>query len=262
MTLSMLGPGFVRAQGLAPGVEAPPGPSLNRFSVSYRAGFNITADFKNIGSFPALGHSVFGQGQQPAAPGPATGGVINRTYEDGYNWVDNSTPPNAFGFTRYWGYDYGDNNSSAARPSQLQGNTIVMHSTSSAGVTSKDRDDDPVHGFEISYNHEFSRDSQMRVGLEAAFGYSPLNIRDSGELSGTANRITDAFALPAIPPPAPYSHGPDLSIEGNPVIGDSPTRTTAAIADSISGARRLSSDLFGFRVGPYAEFALSSRVSF
>src|SRR5580692_989632 len=79
-----------------------------RFGLSYRAGFNITADFRNLGGFPAS-----------SSPGPATGGGIDRIYDDGYVRVDSSG--NAGGQTWFWGYK---------NASQIPGNdTVVMHST-------------------------------------------------------------------------------------------------------------------------------------
>src|SRR5690242_3883865 len=66
--------------------------SPNRFGVSYCMGFNITAQFKNLGSFAPQGHFVppgaQSAGIQTGDPGPATGSAVNRTYQDGYNRKD------------------------------------------------------------------------------------------------------------------------------------------------------------------------------
>src|SRR5690242_3901630 len=62
----------------------------NRIGLSYRMGLNITVDFKKLGG---LGLSN---------PGPATGGAVNRNYDNGYNRVDSSG--NAGNQTWYWGY--------------------------------------------------------------------------------------------------------------------------------------------------------------
>src|SRR6266481_10134808 len=94
----------VTAQDATPAdrLTSPPEKSPDRYNLSFRMGFNITADFKNLGAFSPLGHLVPIPGQgavsQPASPnGDAVG---NRTYEDGYVWVDSSG--NALGFSRYW----------------------------------------------------------------------------------------------------------------------------------------------------------------
>jgi hypothetical protein len=82
------------------------------------------------------------------------------------------------------------------------------------------------------------------------------------------NRSADAFTLgPAagggliVPPPAPYSGPYALVTEGDPVIHDSPVRTTSLIPSSISGQRSFNADLFGFRLGPCLEIPLSRKVS-
>src|SRR5213083_1805563 len=64
-----------RFSGLKP--EFAEGPPLNRLSLSYRPGFNITAKFKNQSLSPALN------------PGPAIAGV-DHNYDNGYNRVDQS----------------------------------------------------------------------------------------------------------------------------------------------------------------------------
>ena len=64
-------------------------PNLNHFGLSYRAGFNINASFKNLSSSPA------------SAPGLPIQGV-DHNYDNGYNRVDASG--NAGGMTWNWGY--------------------------------------------------------------------------------------------------------------------------------------------------------------
>src|SRR5688572_382436 len=90
----------------------------DRFSLSYRMAFNLGVKFKNLGGFAAQ-----------TDPGPATGGLENRRYDDGYNLVDNNN--NSYGdlqATRNWGY---------LSPDQvLNGQFIVMHSASAAPLTS------------------------------------------------------------------------------------------------------------------------------
>src|SRR5262245_15042703 len=109
---------------------------LNRFGLSYRAGFNITAKFKNLAGFSRLNN-----------PGPATGGA-DHFYDDGYNRVDSSG--NANGLTWFWGYQ---------NASQVPGDGFLyMHSVSSAQASaSKDKDGDPQHGLELTYNRQLGR---------------------------------------------------------------------------------------------------------
>src|SRR6266481_6166243 len=90
-------------------LERIPAESLNKISLSYRMGLNITVDFKKLGGLAAIGN-----------PGPATG-VANRTYDDGsYNRPDVSGSLD--GYTWNWGYQ---------NANQIQGNSIIMESSSS-----------------------------------------------------------------------------------------------------------------------------------
>ena len=258
--------GWLQAQDTpaADRLEDPATKSPDRYSLSFRMGFNIKADFKNIGALSPQGHLVpiTGQGNvaQPANPnGDAIG---NRTYEDGYVWVDSSG--NALGYSRYWGYD------SASQYNPAAG-TITMHSSSSPGTSSNNRDGDPQMGLEFTYNRRFGNNEKWSWGLEAAFNYMNVTINDNHTLSGTGTLISDAFQLPpefggggfVLAPPAPYSHGPFLDSDtGNTVIGATPTRAPlTTFATSIAGSRQFDADIFGSRVGPYAEFQLGTRVS-
>src|SRR5712672_4060131 len=58
----------------------------NRFNLSYRAGFNIKADFKNLG--------------RPGLPGGPS--VTGLSYEDGF--VRPNSEPNDLGLSWNWGY--------------------------------------------------------------------------------------------------------------------------------------------------------------
>src|SRR4029077_7260112 len=101
-----------------------------------------------------------------------------------YNRVDNSGNNHGPGFentTWYWGYG----NSGA-----LQGDSIVLNSSSSpANAVSKNREEGPQHGFEITYSRELYRDKGWRFGVETALGYSPLSVTDSRTLMNRVDRI-------------------------------------------------------------------------
>ena len=65
-----------------------------------------------------------------------------------------------------------------------------------------------------------------------------------------------------MPPPAPYYHGPNLSLPGNPVIGATPlSSTSASVAGTVNGTRRFDADLYEFRLGPYIELPLGTNWS-
>src|SRR5882672_3916430 len=150
----------------------PPGKSPDRYSLGFRMGFNITADFKNLGAFTPQGHLVPIPGQGSVAqPGNPNGDAVgNRTYQDGYVWVDSSG--NALGYSRYWGYD----NLSQVN---LRAGTISMHTSSSPGTDSNDRSGDPQLGLEFTYNRRLGNSEKWSWGFEAAFNYMNVSIHDS-----------------------------------------------------------------------------------
>jgi hypothetical protein len=217
---------------------------LNRVGLSYRMGMNIRVDFNKLGGFPAI-----------SDPGPATGSTFNRNYDNGsYNRVDSSG--NTGATTWYWGYE---------SPSQIQGNTLVMESSSSpANASSKERQNDPQHGFELSYSRQLYRHKNLKLGLEGAFGYTLLDASDSHTLFSTVNRITDSFVIPggvSVVPAAPY-HGTFFG--PGALMSSAPERNTSVISRDavITGERKLDSDLFIFRLGPYMEVPVYKSLSF
>jgi len=218
-------------------------PKKNKINLSYRLGLNITVDFKKLGGFG-----------NPNDPGPDTGSTENRNYDDGYNLVDISG--NAGGQTWYWGY---------SDPASIQGDTMVLHHTSSPSTgVSNDNDDGVNHGIELSYQYEIHRDpdKHWRWGAEAAFGFTKLTMDDTSVVRNEVDEITDTFSVPGgvfVIPQAPYygtfqGPGPLLSSDlsaGNRV------RTVLTRATTITGHRELDANVYMFRVGPYFEYPIS-----
>jgi hypothetical protein len=227
-------------------LEKTPEPSRNRFQLGYRMGLNITASFKNIGAFPA-------QSNPDASPNPAHPGYTIRTYDDGFLGEDSTHDMHgSYQGTWNWGYQ---------NASQVQGDTMVMHSSSSPGASSNDQGDTIQSGFELTYSRELYRGEKWRWGLEAAFGYTPVNIKDSSPLTTVYNRITDVYQLNGVIPPTTLPYSGSFGGAG-PVIGDTPTRTEVPTPVSITGSRSFDANLFGFRFGPYLEFPLGKNVTF
>src|ERR1051326_6401521 len=133
--------------------EAPP-VSKNRFGLSYRMGFNISARFRNLGGYAALSN-----------PGPTPTGAPSKSlwnYDNGYNLNDApGTPP---GMTWYWGY---------VNTSQVPGDGFLYLSKSSSApdLVSDSKSDDPQHGFEFTYNRELGKIGRAHWGLEGAFNF-------------------------------------------------------------------------------------------
>ncbi len=213
-------------------------PFRQRIGLGYRMNFNMSAKFGNVGGMIATSN-----------PGPATGSNVDRTYDDGFNRVDVSG--NAGGQTWFWGY---------TDASQIVGDTVVMHSRS-VSSTSSEETDDPQHGTELTYNIELGATKSWRWGMEAGASYTAFNVTNSKPMSGNVVVISDAFALNGVVPPmAPYSgtfNGP------GPMISSTPVRTisTTPGGATITGERALDADLFGFRLGPYLEIPIASRMA-
>lgn len=213
---------------------------LNRFSFNARFGMNISAKFK-------------GASMSLTAPPRTTPDGSRYNYDDGYVLTDVSG--NAGGQTWNWGYD---------QPGQIAGNTILMHrSTVSADAPSAKGvdEDDPQSGFEFVYDRELGKRDKLHYGLEAAVNYMYLSTKDTSAFSGNVSRLTDAYPFTpgTTPPLTPPSYQGTFNGPGF-VLGSTPVSSTTALI--ISGAtivdqRNYNADIWGFRLGPYAEYPLS-----
>jgi hypothetical protein len=180
---------------------------------------------------------------------------VNRGYDNGsYIRVDSSG--NAGGATWYWGYE---------TPSQLQGGSLVMQSsTSQANAVSNNQENNPQHGFEASYSRQLYRHDKLRFGLEAVFGMTLVDASDSHTLFNTVNRITDTYSIPggvSVVPQAPY-HGTYAG--PGPLMSSEPNRVTSVLSSTaiITGDRKINSDVYTLRLGPYFEFPIYKQLSF
>jgi YD repeat-containing protein len=216
--------------------------SLNRFSLNGRFGLNISAKFMGM------------SGISLSAPPRTTPDGSQYNYDDGYVLTDISG--NAGGETWNWGYD---------QSGQISGNTILMHrSTVSADVPSATGigGGDPQSGFEFTYDRELGNRDKLYFGLEAAVNYMNLSMKDTSTFSGNVSRLTDAYPFTSgtTPPPAPYQGsfaGPGF------VLGATPVSSTIALISggaTIVDQRNYDADIWGFRLGPYAEYPLSQNI--
>ncbi len=208
-------------QGVAAVAQETDSPE-NRFSLSYRAGFNIKADFKNLG--------------QPVVPGGPS--VTGLSYDNGF--VRPNSVPNDAGLSWNWGYQ---------NANQVVGDNIVMTSSQRRSLGSG-KEDSPANGVELSYNRRLGWWGKAAWGLEGALNYTGLEIRNDGKSPALK---ADAFSLGgATPPAAPYSGTPD-----GPGILISQTPTAA----TLSTHSRLETTVAGLRLGPSAEYPFNERWS-
>lgn len=214
------------------GADAPENP--NRLSLGPRFGLNFKANFNNNGTFNAPG----------IAPGAAVGGVAH-TYNDGFVLVDSSG--NLGGLTTFWGYQ---------NASQVVGGGMEFHAIAASGPSTAR--DNPQFGAEFIYQRVFgSLPANMpgRWGLEAGFGYTALDLRN--QRRGTVAVTTDSFPLGGVLPPAAPYNGTFLG--PGALLGDTPVRTATFATQS--GQHKLSGEMFSLRVGPFAEWSLTPKLS-
>jgi hypothetical protein len=211
--------------------------TLNRFRLSYRAGFNIKASFKEL-----------------ATLSPAVSG-IDHIYVDGYNRVDNTG--NTGHNTWYWGIQ---------NASQAPGDGYMYLHNMDAGSVN-DRSDDPQHGGELTYDRQLGTWGKSRWGIEAAANYTAIDISDPW--AGNVSLVTDAYEFPLTYPwlgtggrvnaeyiPYNGTYYPKYGTD-TPLLGDIPTRTTSPA--NVSARRTIGADLFGFRLGPYIEYPFNDK---
>lgn len=211
----------------------------NRLTFGPRVGFNVRAGFSSALSAPT------------AQPGPATGGGVDRSYDDGYVRVDSSG--NAEGKTWYWGYDQ-------ASQVNLEGDTLSLSALTSVGQTPEhDVTGDPYVGGDLTYTRYLFEWGRAYWGLELGGSFLPLEIKDNSPLTGLLTSVTDAFSLGGVVPPAAPYRG---AFEGpGPVIGDTPTRTTLDRQVTYTGKREIETMAVGLRLGPSLDVSMGNPLS-
>jgi hypothetical protein len=233
---------------------------LDRFGLSYRMGFNISAQFKNLGGFATLDPLT-----NPRNP-LRTPNNDPYNYDNGYIYPD-ATPGAHPGFTWYYGYTAG----TPQRPTDAPTDFDLFRSSSPARLASRNNDDDPQPGVELTYNRQMGVVGGAFWGLEAGFGFTDLAINDKRTLRGSVIRVADTFrtgngAILNPPPFAGTFQGPPPNDpQGWPLVGLIPVATgrqTLAGAATIAGRRQFEAQIFSLRLGPYLDMPLNQRLTF
>ena len=214
-------------------------PHRNHISFGYRFGLNSSVEFKGFAIPPQPSAGIFDDGyvqdssRQTAGPNPAA---------DGRTWN--------------WGYD---------SPIQVQGDTLLLtHSYLQAGTDSHKLDDGPASGFELAYALELYRGGNFdacHFGLEAAFNYTALDVKNSWTHSLDIVRDTTTYELGGVVPP--YDPLTGQTYHGN-YGGPGPTiplngtlsQVTVPSGPSMTSYRELAANTYGLRLGPYLESPL------
>ncbi|MDB6056433.1 MAG: hypothetical protein JWO95_277 [Verrucomicrobiales bacterium] len=219
---------------------------VDSFSFSARMGFNISTRFKNPGAI------VFG-GSTRKTPDGAT-----YNYEDGYVLTDFSD--NAGGYTYNWGFDNASQVSPAATPNN---HLALSRTTSASGISSPWESADPAVGGELVYRHEIGTVAKlhnMRWGFELAGSLVNFSVNDHKPYGGNVTRQTDVYApfpdATITDPRQGTFNGPGTLLNATSIS----TSFTSAAA-SISGTRKIDTDMYGWRLGPYAEIPVAKRLN-
>jgi hypothetical protein len=216
----------------------------NLFTLNAALGYNLKLSSRNL---------------EAAAPnpGPATGTMLDRFYDNGYVRVDASG--NAGGFTTWWKFDTALGATYDGQP----GGSVTLSTTRSPAqgetFTSKD---DPHPGVEFGYGRRLVRlgDGErpwMIVGLEARFSLLDMKISDSQTMTGDAV-TTDTYHL------APGNVVVGSSFEGSflgpgPLLGSEPT-SRAFTTGTATLSQQLDGQMYGFSVGPTLEFPVANSL--
>ena len=136
--------------------------------------------------------------------------------------------------------------------------TVSADAPSATGVD----EDNPQCGFEFAYDRELGKRDKLHYGLEAAVNYMNFSFKDPSAFSANVSRLTDVYPFTpgTTPPTAPYQgsfNGPGF------VLGSTPVSSTTALIPggaTIVDQRNFDADIWGFRLGPYAEYPLGQNV--
>lgn len=219
----------------------------NRFSLSARFGFNISATFKGVTSLPAPSSSR------------TTPDGMTYNYDDGYILTDVSG--NFGGQTWNWGYD------DSAR--QVVGNSIQLNrTTGAASLSSPDLDSSPVtYGFELTYNRQLGViNDSLHYGIGAASNYLNFGLNETSSSSGSVTVVTDSYGFtPGTTPPSATPSSPYQGTFNGPgfLVGDTPISSVSSIipGSALTDQRKFDANLWGLNIGPYLEIPLGRRFN-
>jgi hypothetical protein len=205
------------------------------FRLGAMVGLNIKANFSvNGNNFPISGNN------------PAAG-----IFSDGYAHPDQSGDA---AYTSNWGYDHA---------SQISGNTLTMHSTSSFSTASESKVADTIQaGLDLAYGGNLYYWRTARVGWEIGFGWLPVDITDHTPFYGTATQTAYNFntaSLGAIVVPAAPYQGPASGT--GPLIPLANTQSATTTSATVTGAHELDVSLFTLRLGPSIYWDLNHSLS-
>jgi hypothetical protein len=204
------------------------------FRIGAMVGMNISASFSMNGQFTIPGNNA-----------------ANGIFDDGYVQTDNTG--NAFGQTGNWGYNWGNNNATAANPSQYNAanQTLMMHSTTAYAASSDSESGGSVFpGFDMAYGGNLFYLGRARIGWDLGFGFLPISITDNSTMSATVSQSTFVFNTGGIVvPDATYQGG--FNRQGEPTLSSvSSTNWSSSTQGTVTSSHSLDVMLYTVRLGP------------
>jgi hypothetical protein len=202
-------------------------------SIGAMVGLNINANFKEGGLFKIPGNNT-----------------ANGVYNDGY--VRTDATGNNGGYTTYWGYD---------NASQLVGNSLTMHSTTSYSVPNSSAKDEggPFPGFDLDYGGSFYKSGNFHIGWDLGFDLMPMTITDNSSMSASVNQTAYTFNTGGIVVPGAGYQG---SFNGpGPLLNATSTNSSTTAIGTVSGSRSLDVMLYAIRLGPTFYWDFSKNFS-
>ena len=189
-----------------------------------------------------------------AAQDPALTPRTNRTYDDGFNFVDASgnLGDGAVGPLASRTGNFGYISDSQVN---VSAGTLALNSLQAApGNYLGARRPESRPGFGAALRWSLARpDKQRDWGVEVALDWHRLKESSSGPVAANLRVLTDRYPLGGvIPQRAPYT-GRFSPLPGDQRIGDMPTRTVANVTGTADGRRSFRARTWAARVGPWVE---------
>ena len=195
-----------------------------------------------------------GRHASTSQPGPATGGAIDRTYDNGYNRVD--ATGNAGDTTVHYGY---------RSTSQIGIGGLALTSASADGSVSIDDTSDFIDpSANLEYRGSLGNWGEADWGVILGIGYQAVDGEASGSFVTDASVIEDHFSLGTTAredmPIGPYA---GTASGTAPRIGSIPSRNlrTAAGSRLLNGSWEFTSELIPVTGGIYLETQIAGRLN-
>jgi hypothetical protein len=205
---------------------------------------NTTVNFRSLGAHPSA-----------AQPGPATGGSVDRTYDDGFNRVDAlGNPGNT---TVNWGY---------RRTDQFRrtGHIVLSQGTADGTAELPDAGDFIEASGNLEYRGSLGPVGASDWGILLGLGYQSVGAKESATFVTDATLLEDAYSTgdlaPGLIPPPPYSGS---STATGARIGSSPSRTLRTVTGgrTLTGTWDFDADLIPITGGLYFETQIAGRLN-